>query len=100
MKEAQLLSPLSESHSCFLEEETLNRPLACSAVLTKFSQCFLVRGICERCFCYSQRSCIRGLRQLERDRFDCLQLIDNDFDNPSLPRNSLVQLCIFACMKN
>ena len=40
MKEAQLLSPLSESHSCFLEEETLNRPLACSAVLTEFSQGF------------------------------------------------------------
>jgi hypothetical protein len=91
MKEAQLLSPLSECHSCFLEEETLNRPLACAAVLTKFPQCFFVRSICEHCFCHSQRSCIRGLRQLERDRFDYLQLIDDDFDNPSLPRNSLIQ---------
>src|SRR5467141_2832494 len=100
MKQPQLLPPLPEIHLRFFQKHPLNRSLARAAILAEYFQASLIARLRQKRFHHAHRPRVRWMWQLQRDRIHGLQLIDDDFDNPSLRRTSPAQSLELARMKN
>src|SRR6266436_5596596 len=100
MKQPQLLPPLPKIHLRLFQKHPLNRSLARAAIPAESFQVSLIARIRQKRFHHAHRSRVRRMRQLQRDRIHGLQLIDDDFDNPSLRRTSPAQSLELARMKN
>jgi hypothetical protein len=84
MKQAQSLPPFCESHFGFLKEQPLNRPFASAAVLAKLYQRPRIVRIRPQRLHHPLRPRIVGVRQLQGNGTNCLQLIDEHLDNAPL----------------
>lgn len=100
MKQPELLTPFAESHLSFRDEKTLDGSLTCAAIFAEPSQRPLFPGINEQGLHNSHGPRVRWMRQLERNGTSPLQLIDDDFNDAPLHRNSLIQSRKLAGMEN
>jgi len=98
--EAQLLTPLAESHAGFFLKQALDGPSTGAALPTNLCQGFSITGISAENLRNSRHPGIAEVRQLQRDHLHGFELIDQHVDEMPLPADGLLKSAEGAGMQD